>query len=463
MSELISKINGEISSLVWGAPMLILIISIGIYFTVKTGFFQFRYFGLIVSKTIFAAFTDKQVRIAKDKRSISQLQALSTALAATIGTGSIAGVATAITIGGAGAVFWMWVSALLGMMTIYAENVLGIFFRKRNSKGEWAGGAMYYIERGLGTKWLAVLFAVFCVLASLGMGNMTQSNAISGAVSESFHISASTTGLVCCVIVGLVVIGGIKRIGNVAEKIIPVISVVYTLAALAVIIINIKEIPAVFSLIFKGAFGFKAVSGGISGAMIRKAVSMGIRRGVFSNEAGLGSSVIVHSAADISEPAVSGMWGIFEVFVDTMIVCTLTAVVILTGGSGSFSLDGAPLVIASFRSGLGGFASIFITVTIIIFAFATIIGWAYMGEKALEYILGQKSAFLYRVVFVGFVYIGAVSQLELVWDVSDTFNALMAIPNLIALILLSGTVLKITDNYLKRRKNPSLAPVISAG
>ncbi|MFA5659226.1 MAG: alanine/glycine:cation symporter family protein [Oscillospiraceae bacterium] len=451
MPELITKINSEISALVWGTPMLILILSIGIFYTFKTGFFQFRYIKLISQKTILAIFKDKSVRSTSDKKSITQLQALSTALAATIGTGSIAGVATAITLGGAGAVFWMWMSAILGMMTIYAENVLGICFRRKNKKGEWCGGAMYYIEHGLHSKWLAVLFAVFCVLASFGMGNMTQSNAISGAMNESFHVPEKLTGLIFSLLTGLVILGGIKRIGKVAERVIPTVTVLYIIACCAVIFLNINIIPEVIERIFKEAFGLGAVSGGISGAMVKKAVSMGVRRGVFSNEAGLGSSVTVHSAADVNEPAVQGMWGIFEVFIDTIVVCSLTAFVILTGGKESLS-DGAPLVIQSFRNGLGGFASVFVSGSVIIFAFATIIGWSYMGEKAAEYIFGERSVYIYRLIFTGFVYVGAVSQLELVWSISDTFNALMAIPNLIALALLSGTVFKVTDDYLKKQR-----------
>lgn len=458
--NIISQINDTVNSLVWGVPMIILIISTGVYFSIRTKFFQIFHFKMICKNTVCKIFGKNNSRECNDKKAISQFQALSTALAATIGTGSIAGVATAITIGGAGAVFWMWISALFGMMTVYAENVLGIYFRHKNKKGEWAGGAMYYIEKGLGAKWLAIMFSIFCIGASFGIGNMAQSNSIADALNTSFNIDVKATGIITSILVGLVIIGGIKRIGKFAEAIIPFISVIFIIFSIVVLLINIENIPTVISDIFKSAFGVTAVGGGISGALVKKAVSMGVKRGVFSNEAGMGSSVMAHCASDVKEPAVQGMWGIFEVFVDTMVVCTMTALVILSTKVMDFSsADGSALIIKAFEKDLGKAGSIFITFSIVIFAFATLIGWSYFGEKAIEYLFTSKSILVYKVIFTVIAYIGCILKLKLVWDISDTLNGLMAIPNLIALWLLSGTVIKITQNYLiRQRKNVKYKP-----
>ncbi len=469
--DIITRVNKEVNTIVWGAPMLILILGIGLYFTLATRFFQLFKIKEICKKTIVAIFKNKSVTKSKDKKAISQFQAISTALAATIGTGSIAGVATAITIGGAGAVFWMWVSSILGMMTVYAENVLGIFFRKKNKKKEWQGGAMYYIEHGLNSKWLAVIFAIFCIFASFGMGNMAQANSISAAMQTTFSIDPKMTGIVVSTIVGLVIIGGIKRIGKVTERLIPIVSIAYILGCLAIMLANFQQLPWVFESIFKQAFGIGPVAGGISGAMLKNAITIGVKRGVFSNEAGLGSSVMVNAAADVKEPVVQGMWGIFEVFIDTMVVCTLSAVVVLSSGViGTFTntgeeADGSSLIIIAFQKVFGGFAGQFVSISILIFALATIIGWSYFGEKAIEYLLGAKSTFLYKALYIAFVFIGANLELKLVWDISDTLNGLMAIPNITALILLSGTVIKITNNYLRRNKKKNSSkekPMLSA-
>lgn len=451
--NILYQVNDKVNSLVWGVPMIILILSTGIYFSVKTKFFQIFHIKLICKNTICKIFGKNNSRECSDKKAISQFQALSTALAATIGTGSIAGVATAITIGGAGAVFWMWISALFGMMTVYAENVLGIYYRHKNKQGEWVGGAMYYIEKGLGTKWLAVLFSVFCIGASFGMGNMAQSNSIADAMKTSFNVDVKVTGIITAVLVGLVIIGGIKRIGKFAETVIPFISVMFIIFSIAVLLINIENIPQVILDIFKSAFGMSAIGGGISGALIKKSVSMGVKRGVFSNEAGLGSSVIAHCASDVKEPVIQGMWGIFEVFIDTMVVCTMTALVILSTKVMNFSqADGSALVIKAFEKDLGKVGSAFVTFSIVIFAFATLIGWSYFGEKAMEYLFKSKSILIYKMIFTAIAFTGSVLKLQLVWNISDTFNGLMAIPNLIALWMLSGTVIKITQNYIKRKR-----------
>lgn len=447
----IGNINGKIGALVFGTPMIILILGTGIYFSFRLKFFQIFKCRHIFKNTLCTLFNKKQKK--SDNKSISQFQALSTALAATIGTGSIAGVATAITIGGAGAIFWMWMSAIFGMMTVFAENVLGIYYRRKNVKGDYVGGPMYYIETGLKSKWLAVLFCIFCVGASFGMGNMAQANSISDALNTSYGVNFKITGIITALLVGLVIVGGIKRIGKVAEMVIPLISVVFVMFCLVILLFNIKNIPTVFKNIFSSAFGLSATCGGISGVLVKQAVSIGVKRGVFSNEAGLGSSVMAHSTADVKEPVVQGMWGVVEVFIDTMVVCTLTALVILsTGVDSTTSCNGSALVIKAFEKNLGCVGGNFVTISIIIYAFATLVGWSYFGEKAFEYLFKDKSVIIYKTMFIIFIYIGSITELNLVWEISDTLNGLMAIPNLIALWLLSSQVILITQNYLDRKK-----------
>lgn len=465
--------NDTLNGWVWGVPMLVLIISTGIYLTVRTGFFQVRRAGHVNDQTFKAIFTKKSVTKSKDEKSISQFQALSTALAATIGTGNIAGVATAITVGGPGAVFWMWVSAFFGMMTNYSENVLGIYFRKKNVKGEWSGGPMYYLENGLKdrkglrgiSKPLSVIFALFCIFASFGIGNMTQVNSIASALHGSFGIPHLATGIFVAVISSLVIVGGIKRIGQVTERIVPFMALAYILGSLYIMIVNFRMIPEVFGEIVTNAFGFDAVAGGFSGAMLRQAITMGFKRGVFSNEAGLGSSVMVHSSSDVKEPVIQGMWGIFEVFFDTMIVCTMTAFVILSSGALSTGATGVPLVSAAFTHGFGGFAGEFVSIAILLFAFSTVLGWSFYGTKAAEYLFGTGFTLVYKVLFIGFIVVGATMSLDLVWNIADTLNGLMAIPNLIGVLLLSGTVFRITSDYVDRnihKKAGTGLPLLSA-
>ena len=410
ISEAVKAGNAAVNGVVWGIPMLILLVGTGIYFTIRTHFFQVIYARVVNRMTFLGIFKNKGVTGSTDKKAISQFQALSTALAATIGVGNIAGVATAITIGGPGAVFWMWFSAFFGMMTNYSENVLGIYFRRKNQKGEWSGGAMHYIENGFKDrkffrhigKPLAVLFSVFCVLASFGIGNMSQVNTIATSIQGSFGVPPLTVGIVLAILAGLVIIGGVKRIAKVAENIVPFMAVAYILATLAILILNITKVPAVFVQIFQGAFGVNAVTGGISGVLIKEAVTMGFKRGVFSNEAGLGSSVMVHSASDVKEPCVQGIWGIFEVFFDTIIVCTLTAFTVLSTVYPTSSAQGVTLVTeafsTTFHSAAGGMLSIAVT----LFAFTTVLGWSFYGSKAMEYLFGEKSTIYYRIVYIIF-------------------------------------------------------------
>ena len=584
--DTVAKVNGAINGVVWGIPMLVLIIGTGIFMSVRTGFFQITRIKTWANETFLAIFKKKSVTKTDEKKAITQFQALSTALAATIGTGNIAGVATAVCIGGPGAVFWMWLSALFGMMTSFSENVLGIYFRKKNEHGEWSGGAMYYLEEGLKEKKglrhiakpLSVMFAIFCVLASFGIGNMAQSNSISSAMQSNFNIPTVVTGVVLAVIAALVVLGGIKRIAKVTEKLVPFMAIFYIAGCLIIFVMNFRHIPYVFSSIFKSAFSFSAVAGGVGGYIIKRAVTMGFKRGVFSNEAGLGSSVMVNCASDVKEPVIQGMWGIFEVFFDTIIVCTLTAFVILSSPANSVSFEealnnvstqpqyftinytdgetnlidsdinpkyivasddaaegtyteysaktvygqefpvkilnsdnvsgendftfanvmelkgiqakdangnhltnengdpiidsveitevnGVPLVTYAFSQRLGSVSGKILAIAILLFAFSTTLGWSFYGTKALEYLLGTKATIVYKIIFVLFIVVGCTMKLGLAWDISDTFNGLMALPNLIGILSLSGIVVAITKNYIHRRimKDDVCAlPMISA-
>ena len=472
----VARVNDAVNGVVWGVPALALLAFVGILMTVLTKVFQVTHFGHWFKKTIGAVFQDKHVTSHTADKSISQFQSLCTALAATVGTGNIVGVAGAILVGGPGAVFWMWVMAFLGMMTNYSENVLGIYYRRKNSRGEWSGGAMYYLRDGLGAykgcktlgKVLAWLFSLFCLIASFGIGNMTQVNSISGNMEAVFGVPTWVTGAVIMILVGLVVVGGLKRIAAVTEKIVPFMVILYMVGTVAIFFIHITKIGAVFSAIFKGAFAMQAAAGGVVGYGIKLAIEQGMKRGVFSNEAGLGSSVMVHSNSNVKEPVKQGMWGIFEVFADTIIVCTLTAFAVLSSGlidletgkligetyvnsnGAVLTLTKANLVSSVFDQQFGFIGSAFIAVSIMLFAFSTVLGWSHYGTKACEYLLGEKNTIPYRIIFVLLVFGGAVMGDNLAWELADTFNGLMMIPNLIGVIALSGVVAKITKNYVDR-------------
>ncbi len=450
LTDTISAINDKVNGFVWGPIMLIFLVGTGIYISCGTKFYQVTRIGLWMRETFLGIFKKSSVHDKSDPKSISQFQSFSTALAGTIGTGNIVGVATAIVAGGSGAVFWMWVSAFFGMMTNYAENVLGILFRYKNEKDEWMGGPMVYLERGLKCKPLAVLFALFAVFASFGIGNMTQANGVASAINTATQIPSWIIGIVMSVIAGLVILGGIKRIAAVTEKIVPFMALLYLTGGLIIVAINFRGIPAAFIEIFEGAFSFQAAAGGVGGYVIAQAVRFGIARGVFSNEAGLGSSVMVHSASNVKEPVRQGMWGIFEVFADTIIMCTITALCILCTGALETGENGAALAMRAFAHGFGSYGSIFITVSISLFAFSTILGWSYYGERAFEYLFGVKYLMVYKIVFICLITVGCTASLDLVWNISDTFNGLMAIPNLIGVVALSGLVFRATKDYLQR-------------
>lgn len=479
MLEMISNINSAVNGFVWGIPCLTLLIATGVVMTVLTKGFQVTHIGHWFKTTIGESFKkSSDVKDKSDKHAISQFQSMCTALAATIGVGNIAGVATAIASGGPGAIFWMWLAAFFGMMTNYSENVLGIYYRRKNAKGEWCGGAMYYLKDGLGSykgckqagKVLAVLFAVFCVMASFGIGNAGQINTISTNLKSVFNIPSAVTGIVLMIIAGLVIVGGIKRIASVAEKLVPFMAVAYIIGALVVFFVNIEKAGAVIESIFSFAFGFRAVGGAAVGIAVKNAVTWGFKRGVFSNEAGLGSSVMVHSASNVKEPVRQGMWGIFEVFADTMVVCTLTAFVVLSSGYVNLetgmmvedAADASALVSQAFTNVFGSAGGVFIAIAILLFAFSTVLGWSYYGTKAWEFLFGTKSTIVYKVVFVLFIVVGATMSLDLAWDISDTFNGLMSIPNLIGVLSLSPLVVKITKNYVDRNlKGKKVEPILS--
>lgn len=468
MLEFVTTINGAVNGVVWGPIGLALLFGTGLWMSARTGFFQFRRAGYWLRNTIGAVFTNKEVtaHTEKEDKAISQFQSMCTALAGTIGTGNIVGVATAIVSGGPGAVFWMWVMALLGMMTSFSENVLGMYYRRRNEKGEWSGGAMYYLKDGLGAKKgcktlgsvLAVLFAAFCVLASFGIGNMSQINSIAGNMNTAFGVPNLVTGVALMVVTALIVLGGLKRVAAVTEKLVPVMALFYIAGALIIVVTHAGNIPAALGAIFKGAFNLNAAGGGALGYGISQTITWGFKRGAFSNEAGLGSAVMVNSSSNVKEPVQQGMWGVFEVFADTIVVCTLTALVILTTGvvdleSGAVlaGVQDNALVGQAFTAAFGSFGPKFIAISILLFAYSTVLGWSHYGTKAVEYLFGVAGERVYKVAFVAMTVVGATMKLSLAWDLSDTFNGLMMIPNLIAVLALNGTVVAITKNYIDRK------------
>ena len=480
MIEIITNVNGIVNNFVWGIPMLVLLVGTGIFMTILTRVFQISHFGYWVKHTLGSIFTDKHItrHTEKEDQSITQFQSMCTALAATIGTGNIVGVSSALLFGGPGSIFWMWIVAFFGMMTNYSENVLGIYYRKKNTKGEWSGGAMYYLRDGLGARHgmhqagaiLAVLFSIFCLMASFGIGNMSQINSIAGNMKAAFGIPNVVTGIVLMILAGLVILGGIKRIASVTEKLVPFMAVFYIIGSLTLCIVNAGQLVPALASIFKGAFAMKAVGGGIVGAGIKMALTWGMKRGVFSNEAGLGSSVMVHSSSNVREPVRQGMWGIFEVFADTIVVCTLTALTVLTSGlvdldTGAVisEAEGSALVGEAFAKVFGQAGPAFIAVAILLFAFSTVLGWSHYGSKAFEYLFGSGAIVVYRVLFIVFILCGATMSLDLAWDLSDPFNGLMAIPNLIGVLSLSPVVFRITKNYVDRHiRGLRTEPMLSA-
>lgn len=457
MLSLIKEINSAVNNFIWGVPAMICIIGVGLVLSIRTGFLQIRKFPYAMKVTIGRMFKKKEAA----DGAMTPFQAVCTALAATVGTGNIAGVAGAIAIGGPGAVFWMWISAILGMCTKFSEVTLAVHFREKNEKGELVGGPMYYIKNGLKKHWhwLAYLFSIFGVLTVFGTGNATQVNTITTAIDSALFNygiiskdSASTVnliiGIVLAVLLSLILLGGIKRIGQVTEKLVPFMAIIYIVFALGVVALNFQNIPHVFASIFKGAFSPASVTGGAVGSFFMS-MKKGVSRGIFSNEAGLGTGSIAHACADTRKPVKQGFFGIFEVFVDTIVICTLTALVILCSGVpvGYGQAAGAELTISGFTSTYGGWVSIFTAVAMCCFAFSTVIGWGLYGQRCIEFLFGPKSIKPFMVIYSLVAVIGATMNLGLMWSIAETFNGLMVIPNLIAVFLLSGTVVQLVKDY----------------
>ncbi len=478
----VEEINNAVNGVVWGWPVIILILGTGILLTIRTGGLQVRHFKESLNTTIVPTLKGLGKKKAKDGRlqSVSQFEAFSTAISGTVGTGNIIGVVSAILTGGPGAVFWMWISAFFGMVTNYSENVLGLYYRKKDKHGNLSGGAFYYIAYGLKWKWLGYLAAIFCMFAAVGMSGV-QTNKISGTLAEAFARATASqnagtvrliVGIVVAIVTAIVIIGGIKRIGKVASMLVPFMSLLFILMALIAIFMNVKHIPNAFALIFSKAFNFKAAGGGILGYSFSQVIRKGMARGVFSNEAGLGSSVIAHSASETREPVKQGLWGVFEVFFDSFVICTLTAIMFLTTFDlNTLALDKEDSVMSMtmFSTTFGGFGTAVFSVILPLFAFTTVIAWSYYGEKAVDFCFGWVKAEKRKYIVTGFkvlyvVLIAASSMIhsDLIWAIDDTFNGLMAVPNLICLISLNGLVVKITKNYFDRKKGKDVTPMLSA-
>ena len=462
MLETITAVNQAVNSFIWGIPAMVCIIGVGLLLSVRTGFLQLRKFPYAIKTTIGRIFRKKDA----SDGAMTPFQAVCTALAATVGTGNIAGVAGAIAIGGPGAVFWMWCSALLGMCTKFSEVTLAVNFRERNKNGELVGGPMYYIKNGLGSRWqfLAVLYSLFGVLTVFGTGNATQVNTIVTAIDSALLAYGSSlnsilptvnlvVGVVVAMMVAMVLLGGVKRIGSVTEKLVPFMALFYIALALGVVILNIGRVPAVFHDIVYGAFNPSAVTGGVIGSFFLS-MKKGVSRGIFSNEAGLGTGSIAHACADTSKPVKQGMFGIFEVFADTIVICTLTALVILVSGVpvNYGAAAGAELTISGFTATYGGWVSIFTAVAMCCFAFSTIIGWGLYGARCIEFLFSAKVIRPFMIAYSLVAILGATVDLGLLWSIAETFNGLMAIPNLIGVFLLSGTAITLTKEYFAQKK-----------
>ena len=460
MLSTIETVNNVVNNFIWGVPAMICIIGVGLYLSIRTNFLQILKFPYAMKVTIGRMMKKKEA----SDGALTPFQAVCTALAATVGTGNVAGVAGAIAIGGPGAVFWMWISALLGMCTKFAEVTLAVHFRETNAKGDLVGGPMYYIKNGLDKKWhfLAYLFAAFGVLAVFGTGNATQVNTITTAIdsalsnfnvlpADAVNLVNLIIGIALAIIIALILIGGIKRIGNVTSKLVPFMAIMYIVLALGVIIFHIKSVPAVFASIIEGAFHPASVTGGVVGSFFMS-MKKGVSRGIFSNEAGLGTGSIAHACADTKKPVKQGFFGIFEVFVDTIIICTMTALVILCSGVpvNYGEAAGAELTISGFTAVYGNWVSVFTAVAMCCFAFSTIIGWGLYGTRCIEFLFGSRSNKPFMVLYSLTAIVGATMNLGLMWSIAETFNGLMVIPNLIAVFLLSGVVVKMTKEYFAK-------------
>jgi AGCS family alanine or glycine:cation symporter len=448
MTEQIAAWNDWVNGYVWGLPLIILLIGTGLVLTVLTGGAQFRYLPFALKEVLGKLFQ----RASTEPGSVSPFQAVATALASTVGVGNIAGVATAISIGGPGALFWLWVSGVLGMCTKYSEIVVALHYREKDASGVMRGGAMYILKNGLGMPWLGTIFAGLVSLAAFGIGNMVQSNSVAHSLEDSFGIAPMFTGLAMVVITGVVILGGIKRIGQVTEFLVPFMALFYLGGALIILIRYASALPGALGLVFDGAFNGTAATGGFAGSTIMMALRVGVARGLFSSEAGLGSAPMVHSAARTDHPVRQGLYGIFEVFVDTILVCTVTGLAIIATGVWSSGATGAALAGAAFSTGLPGtWGNIVVTISLVLFAYSTVVGWSYYGETGVVYLIGARAVPVYRVLWLVFIYLGAVGSLSVVWGVADTLNGLMALPNLIALLASIPLLLKLQKEFFASR------------
>ena len=445
MLDTIERVNAWLNGYVWGSPMIVLLMGTGVLLTILTGAVQFRYLAFALREVL-----GKLTQRGTGAGSVSPFQAVSTALASTVGTGNIAGVATALTLGGPGALFWLWISGLLGMCTKFAEIVVALHYREPDSTGTMRGGAMYTLRKGLGLPWLGTIFALLTSLAAFGIGNMVQANSVADSLQSSFGIAPWISGVVLAAITAAVILGGIQRIGEVAQVLVPFMSVLYLGGGLLIILLNVGQIPGALGLVFEGAFTGTAATGGFAGSTVVLALRFGIARGLFSNEAGLGSAPMVHAAAQTDHPVRQGLYGIFEVFVDTVLVCSVTGLAILVTGVWDNGMTGAALSGEAFRIGLPGvFGNIIVTSSIVLFAFSTVIGWSYYGETGMVYLFGAKAAVPYRFVWLVFIFLGATGSLQLIWSVADTLNGLMAIPNLVSVLASIPVLLRLKREFFK--------------
>ena len=445
MLEQIAAANAWLNGYVWGWPTIALLLGTGVVLTIVTGGAQFRYLGLTF-REVLGRITEKR----QGPGSVSPFQAVATALASTVGVGNIAGVATAISLGGPGALFWLWVSGILGMCTKFAEIVIALHYREPDAAGVMRGGAMYTLRR-MGLPWLGTVFAALVALAAFGIGNMVQANSVADSLRASFGVPPPVTGVVLALVTAAVIVGGIRRIGEVTEVLVPAMALFYLGGGIIILIRYASEIPGALKLVVDSAFSGAAATGGFAGATLMMALRYGVARGLFSNEAGLGSAPMVHAAAQTDHPVRQGLYGIFEVFVDTILVCTSTGLVVLVTGTWNSGATGAALAGAAFSHGLPGtWGNIVVTVSLVLFAYSTVIGWSYYGETGVVYLLGSRAALPYRVLWLVFIYLGAVGSLHLVWDVADTLNGLMALPNLLSVLLSLGLLRRLMREFAGR-------------
>jgi alanine or glycine:cation symporter, AGCS family len=446
MLEILASWNSALNALVWGMPMIVVLVGTGVLLTLLTGGAQFRYLWVAMREVL-----GKLTQHGGGEGSVKPFQAVATALASTVGVGNIAGVATAIFLGGPGALFWLWVSGIFGMCTKYAEIVVALNYRERDSGGTMRGGAMYVLKNGLGVPWAGTIFALLTSLAAFGIGNMVQANSVADAMRSTFNLPTYITGAALVLVTAAVILGGIKRIGQVTELLVPFMAIFYLIGGFVILATHAAALPHALTLVFDGAFTGSAAAGGFAGATIVQALRYGVARGLFSNEAGLGSAPMVHAAADTDHPVRQGLYGIFEVFVDTILICTVTGLVILVTDSWTTGATGAALSARAFETGLPGtWGSIVVTTGLVLFAFSTLIGWSYYGETGIVYLFGSRAAMPYRLAWLVFIFLGATGSLHLIWDIADTLNGLMAIPNLVGVLFSIQLLLRLQREFFSR-------------